>query len=51
MSCLNDQPLRQYGDNNCHYTEIIIITIIINRCIIIITINIIIINLIINTLE
>ena len=51
MSCLNDQPLRQYGDNNYHYTEIIIITIIINRCIIIITISIIIINLIIITLE
>ena len=51
MNCLNDQPLRQYGDNNCHYTEIIIITIIINICIIIITIKIIIINLTIITLE
>lgn len=39
MSCLNDQPLRQYSDNNCHDTGIINITIIINICFIIMTSN------------
>jgi len=39
MSCLNDQPLRQYSDNNCHDTGIIIITININICFIIMTTN------------